>query len=299
MVKYIEEDSSDKDSNKSKSGLKSKLSNNVSLLSTTATSGLNVSISSSIKGSATTSTSVTALPASPFNLKDLEDQDDRDLKRYQIQCELNNQGASDLVVDLFMSDISNKVFKENVLLAIALLEGGNSQVQKTMYDRLANEKNSEKFCKTFHDRIEIAQREIKNLNSFMSSDISDVTKIKASVSSSHPQLPKSSLKTPANVMDDFTNENNNNLFDDDQAKPQTLSRPTSSITEENTSVAIGMSNSNSSNAQNNLPEVSFNKCLNKGNVKLLSTSIENKQNIIFKIWLNSINLMKHYVAFNA
>lgn len=69
------------------------------------------------------------LATAPFNIKDLEEQDDRDVKRYEIQCELNNQGASDLVVDLFMSDISNKVFKETVLLAIALLEGGNTQVQ--------------------------------------------------------------------------------------------------------------------------------------------------------------------------
>lgn len=69
------------------------------------------------------------LAVAPFNIKDLEEQDDRDVKRYEIQCELNNQGASDLVVDLFMSDISSKVFKETVLLAIALLEGGNTQVQ--------------------------------------------------------------------------------------------------------------------------------------------------------------------------
>lgn len=67
--------------------------------------------------------------ANSFNIKDLEDQDERDIRRYEIQCELNNQGASDLVVDLFMSEISNKVFKENVLLAIALLEGGNTNVQ--------------------------------------------------------------------------------------------------------------------------------------------------------------------------
>ena len=58
-----------------------------------------------------------------------DEQDERDLRRYEIQCELSMQGASDLVVDLFMSEISNKVFKENVLLAIALLEGGNTQVQ--------------------------------------------------------------------------------------------------------------------------------------------------------------------------
>ena len=45
--------------------------------------------------------------------------------------------------------------------------------QKTIYNRLINEKNSEKFCKTFHDRFEVAQKEIKNMNSFMSSDIND------------------------------------------------------------------------------------------------------------------------------
>lgn len=109
----------------------------------------------------------------PFNLKDLEEQDERELRRLEIQYELNNQGASDLVIDLFMSDISNKVFKESVLLGIALLEGGNTQVQKTMYNRLISDKSSEKFCKAFHDRIETAQKEIKNLNSFMSSDIND------------------------------------------------------------------------------------------------------------------------------
>ncbi len=64
-----------------------------------------------------------------FNIKDEEEENETDLLRYEIQCELNDQGASDLVVDLFMSDSSNKIFKETVLLAIALLEGGNTQVQ--------------------------------------------------------------------------------------------------------------------------------------------------------------------------
>ena len=72
-----------------------------------------------------------------FKLKDVEEQDERDQKRYKIQCELSAQGASDLVVDLFMSEISNKVFKENVLLAIALLEGGNTQVQVIKPDQPA------------------------------------------------------------------------------------------------------------------------------------------------------------------
>lgn len=186
--------------------------------STSNTSNLNLSLksnSSSSSHSSTSSTgskiiincgtvnthlslnlSATETVANPFNLKDLEEQDERDVRRLEIQYELNNQGASDLVIDLFMSDISNKVFKESVLLAIALLEGGNTQVQKTMYNRLIGDKNSEKFCKAFHDRIEVAQKEIKNLNSFMSSDMNDVQKIKAAVVNLQQQQQTQNAKDP-------------------------------------------------------------------------------------------------------
>lgn len=64
-----------------------------------------------------------------FSKRDVESSERKLIQRYEIQCELNSQGASDLVIDLFMSDISPKVFKETVLLAIALLEGGNTHVQ--------------------------------------------------------------------------------------------------------------------------------------------------------------------------
>ncbi len=127
--------------------------------------------------------------------RDFDSNDRKTLRRYEVQCDLNSQGASDLVVDLFMNDVSQKVFKEIVLLAIALLEGGNSVVQvcystffhykwfqklrktlfkkKTIYNRLTTSKNSEKFFKTFHDKIEIAQKDIKSNNSFMSSDLTE------------------------------------------------------------------------------------------------------------------------------
>lgn len=45
--------------------------------------------------------------------------------------------------------------------------------KRTIYTRLTNAKNSEKFFKTFHDKIDVAQKEIKNMNSFMSSDVND------------------------------------------------------------------------------------------------------------------------------
>ncbi len=46
-----------------------------------------------------------------------------------IQNELNKQGASDLVVELFISQSSVNILEESIHLAIALLEGGNTEVQ--------------------------------------------------------------------------------------------------------------------------------------------------------------------------
>ncbi len=51
----------------------------------------------------------------------------------EVQCHLDREGASDLVIDLIMNTTSDRVFHESILLAIALLEGGNTiiQVRKT------------------------------------------------------------------------------------------------------------------------------------------------------------------------
>lgn len=46
-----------------------------------------------------------------------------------VQNELNAQGASDLVVELLISQSSSHILEESIHLAIALLEGGNSEVQ--------------------------------------------------------------------------------------------------------------------------------------------------------------------------
>ena len=108
LKKYIEEDPPESES----SFLNKKSPNN-------KTVAIKTSEMNGIGGSSSNS----------FNIKDEEEENEIDRLRYEIQCELNDQGASDLVVDLFMSDSSNKIFKETVLLAIALLEGGNTQVQ--------------------------------------------------------------------------------------------------------------------------------------------------------------------------
>lgn len=47
----------------------------------------------------------------------------------EVQCHLDKEGASNLVIDLIMNAASDRVFHESILLAIALLEGGNTTIQ--------------------------------------------------------------------------------------------------------------------------------------------------------------------------
>ena len=52
---------------------------------------------------------------------------------YDMQCMMDQNGATDLVIDLVMEDPSGNVFLECISLAIALLEGGNGSVQVGSY----------------------------------------------------------------------------------------------------------------------------------------------------------------------
>lgn len=47
----------------------------------------------------------------------------------EIQCLLDNVGASELVIDLIVNTKNDRVFEESILLGIALLQGGNTQIQ--------------------------------------------------------------------------------------------------------------------------------------------------------------------------
>ena len=112
-----------------------------------------------------------------------------------LQCHLDRQGASDLVVDLIIKNHSSRIFLETIELGIALLEGGNGVIQvrqrfypgealthryvlvpntssprhahcclllqKSFYQRLLDDKKAEIFFKVFYDRMTDAQTEIK------------------------------------------------------------------------------------------------------------------------------------------
>lgn len=59
------------------------------------------------------------------------------LTLHEVQSHLDKEGASDLVVELvFKSVNSPSIFVEAVELGIALLEGGNPIIQKSMYNKL-------------------------------------------------------------------------------------------------------------------------------------------------------------------
>uniref|UniRef100_A0A3Q2R0F9 Inositol 1,4,5-trisphosphate receptor n=1 Tax=Fundulus heteroclitus TaxID=8078 RepID=A0A3Q2R0F9_FUNHE len=89
----------------------------------------------------------------------------------EVQCHLDKEGASDLVIDLIMNTTSDRVFQESILLAIALLEGGNTTIQRSFFCRLTDDKKSEKFFRVFYDRMKSAQQEIKATVTVNTSDL--------------------------------------------------------------------------------------------------------------------------------
>uniref|UniRef100_A0A673C138 Inositol 1,4,5-trisphosphate receptor n=1 Tax=Sphaeramia orbicularis TaxID=375764 RepID=A0A673C138_9TELE len=94
-----------------------------------------------------------------------------ELSLADVQCHLDKEGASDLVIDLIMNATSDRIFQESILLAIALLEGGNTVIQRSFYQRLTGDNKSEKFFKVFYERMKLAQQEIKATVTVNTSDL--------------------------------------------------------------------------------------------------------------------------------
>ncbi|KAK3929989.1 Inositol 1,4,5-trisphosphate receptor [Frankliniella fusca] len=91
---------------------------------------------------------------------------------HEVQCHLDREGASDLVVELVIKSVhSPSIFGEAVELGIALLEGGNPVIQKSMYSKLLGGDLSQAFFKVFYDKMRDAQQEIKSTVTVNTSDI--------------------------------------------------------------------------------------------------------------------------------
>ncbi len=91
---------------------------------------------------------------------------------HEVQCHLDIQGASKLIVDLVIkSSHMPKIFSEVVELGSALLEGGNQEIQRSLFAQLHSGEVSQSFFKVFHDKTTQAQAEIKSTVTVNTSDI--------------------------------------------------------------------------------------------------------------------------------
>lgn len=59
----------------------------------------------------------------------MQDSDKPGSSVVEIQCLLDSVGATELVIDLIVNTKNDQVFEESILLGIALLQGGNTQIQ--------------------------------------------------------------------------------------------------------------------------------------------------------------------------
>ncbi|XP_046826831.1 inositol 1,4,5-trisphosphate receptor isoform X1 [Vespa crabro] len=95
---------------------------------------------------------------------------------HEVQSHLDKEGASDLVVELVIKSVhSPSIFVEVVELGIALLEGGNPIIQKSVFNKLMGADLSQSFFKVFYDKMKDAQQEIKSTVTVNTSDITAKT----------------------------------------------------------------------------------------------------------------------------
>ncbi|XP_032666695.1 inositol 1,4,5-trisphosphate receptor isoform X8 [Odontomachus brunneus] len=91
---------------------------------------------------------------------------------HDVQTHLDREGASDLVVELVIKSVhSPSIFVEAVELGIALLEGGNPIIQKSVFNKLMGGDLSQSFFKVFYDKMKDSQQEIKSTVTVNTSDM--------------------------------------------------------------------------------------------------------------------------------
>lgn len=95
---------------------------------------------------------------------------------HEVQSHLDQEGASNLVVELVIKSVNSpSIFVEGVELGIALLEGGNPIIQRSMFNKFQNAELSQAFFKVFNDKMKDAQQEIKSTVTVNTSDIASKT----------------------------------------------------------------------------------------------------------------------------
>eukprot|EP00117_Sycon_ciliatum_P039677 scpid27301/ scgid2512/ Inositol 1,4,5-trisphosphate receptor type 1; IP3 receptor isoform 1; Type 1 inositol 1,4,5-trisphosphate receptor len=83
------------------------------------------------------------------------------VRRHSMQCLMDESGVTDLVIDLVMSNTSDDLFHQSVLLGIKLLDGGNSTVQMSFFHNFCQTAN-DSFFSVIHSRMDEALKEIRS-----------------------------------------------------------------------------------------------------------------------------------------
>lgn len=126
---------------------------------------------------------------------------------HEVQCHLDREGASDLVVELVIKSVhSPSIFVEAVELGIALLEGGNPIIQKSMYSKLLGGDLSQAFFKVFYDKMKDSQQEIKSTVTVNTSDLATKTHEDKEQSKELEKLNKKKGKSNGMVITDELRE---------------------------------------------------------------------------------------------
>ncbi|RWS03738.1 inositol 1:4:5-trisphosphate receptor type 3-like protein, partial [Dinothrombium tinctorium] len=79
----------------------------------------------------------------------------------EVQNFLNNQGVTNLIIDLIIDNSNKEIFAKSLELGITMLEGGNQFVQNTIFNILANEDKGGKFLKVIHEKVDAACKKTK------------------------------------------------------------------------------------------------------------------------------------------
>jgi len=138
----------------------------------------------------------------------------------EVQCHLDREGCSNLVVELIMTNPNYSTFLESVELGIALLEGGNSTIQKSIYLKLTSENSVEKFFKVFYDKMKIAQQEIKSTINVSASEHNKGDREQDSIVDKQDMATNSSVFGRRNSF--RTQRSNNGIVMTDELKQQLI-----------------------------------------------------------------------------
>ncbi|XP_042178690.1 inositol 1,4,5-trisphosphate receptor type 2-like [Oncorhynchus tshawytscha] len=101
----------------------------------------------------------------------VQDSDKLSSSMVDIQCLLDSEGASELVIDLIVSTKNDCMFEESILLGNALLQGETLRYRTRSTTSCTSRRSRSTSSKVFYDRMRLAQQEIRatvSVNMFMS-----------------------------------------------------------------------------------------------------------------------------------